>query len=165
MPDTPQETKTTGDGHLGWVHQCTMCNKCRWNERAVMVCVCSAHQAKTVLLFALTPPLLKALWLCLSPFSLFHFITLPSPHISSGNSTCGVSLRFMCLFVCLFVFTSQQLDMVCALKPGCGTHHHCEDTCIQRERVWCWHRYILQLWDKENIGLSVISLMLMISFK
>lgn len=40
---------------------------------------------------------------------------------------------FLYVFVCLSVFTSQQLEMVCTLKPGHGTHHHCEDTHTEGE--------------------------------
>ncbi len=90
-----------------------------------MVCViCSSGKTRP----AVCPPL-RPLSVSLT---LFHFITLPPPLSSSGNSPCVVSVHFcMCLFVCLCLLHNSWiwfvlLNLAMGLISGAKTH-------IQRE--------------------------------
>ena len=120
-----------------------------------MVCAWSARQAKNKP--AVCPPL-RPLSVSLT-LSFFPVITLPPPLSSSGNSPCGVSVRFCkCLFVCLCLLHNSWIGFV-LLNLAMGLI-----IAVKTEREKCCHWCILQLWDIENIRLSVSSHMLVIYF-
>lgn len=101
--------------------------------------------------------------------SLFHFLTLPSSSQQQRQQPmCSIcTFLCVCLFGCVY-FTTAGYGLYSYTGLCDFSHHCCEDTHVHREREGgrekCWHCCILQLWDTENIRLSVNSHMLIISF-
>lgn len=100
-------------------------------KRAVCVRVCVLVRHKQ----ACCLPSPKASF---SPFSIFHFIAPSSSSQQQGQQpVCCLCASHVCFTS--YVFTSQQVDVICAFKLSYGAQNCCEDACIRREEEKCCH--------------------------